>query len=99
MVAGHTTPSALMMSIQELKERIGQHRRAYYAVIKNRMNCDIFFLFFCDKFDATYSMGLHLKDVHNFKNRSNFNDSFRSVILVGVGYMSQNFTFFLSEFF
>ena len=61
-------------TVQELKERIGQHRRAFYAVLDNKNHCN--------KFDDAYSMGFHLKDVHNFKNRSDFiNDSFRFVIL------------------
>ena len=72
-VCKHCYMAYVGRTIQELKERIGQHRRAYYAVIENKMNCE--------KFDDTYSMGLHLKDVHNFNNRSDFNDSFRFVIL------------------
>lgn len=60
-------------TVQELKERIGQHRRAFYAITDSKN--------YCNKFDDTYSMGYHLKEVHNFNDRPDFNDSFRFVII------------------
>ena len=60
-------------SVQRLSDRTGQHRRNFFAMLKNITNAltnDIY------RKDDEYSLGLHLIEDHGLSDRINFENSY-----------------------
>ena len=58
-------------SVRPLNTRTGEHRRKFYELLGGKK---------IDLSDDEYSLGLHLFD-HGFRERTDFNDNFRVMIL------------------
>jgi hypothetical protein len=65
-------------SVQQLNERLGQHRRNYYVMLKdinNALTDDLY------RKDDEYSLGLHLIEVHSLCDKNSFENSFQVFII------------------
>ena len=67
-------------SVRKLRERVGEHRRAYYKILKDINNVLANELY---RDDDEFSPGLHLIDEHQLNHNQAFNECYR-VFLIDV---------------
>ena len=65
-------------SVRKLRERVGEHRRAYYKLLKDLNNVLANELY---RDDDEFSPGLHLIDEHQLNHHQAFNECYRVFLL------------------
>ena len=65
-------------SVQQLNERVGQHRRNFYEMLRDINNALVNEMY---RKDDEYTLGLHLVEDHCLCNRTDFENNYRVFIL------------------
>ena len=68
-------------TVSSLNIRANQHRSAFYKVLKFSNNSELNESEFDNDSDDIYSLGIHLIKDHNFCNRTDFNKTYRVLVL------------------